>query len=119
MRSGSQPLPAAWQPDPPIPIRETLPEFVGRRRDQEDLFELPRSDVEWRILWLANQLEAAGQLHAVNLDRGKRMENSQKIWELGCQEDAWELYPTSFAIFTRILYHVGLEIIDPKHLSAF
>jgi len=114
MRVGAQPIPEAWKPDPPPVIHETLEQFVQRKTQCEDLFELPRTQVDWEILWIWNELVASGKyLCSRDLDKRQRLENAQMIWNMG-RKYCWEDHECSFNIFHNILAFAGLEVINPK-----
>ena len=115
---GTQPLPTAWRKEPPHVITESLAAFTARKMQCDDLFELPRSQTDWEILWLHNELASAGELHrGPHLDKQQRLANAQKIWDLG-RRYCWQNHECSFAIYAALLNFVGLEIHSPPPLCA-
>ena len=103
----SHPLPSAWRQERPA-ITESLAEFISRKTQSDDLFELPRSRLEWELLWLKNELMATGDW------TGTPPERAEKLFAMG-KQFAWQSDDyLPFGVFLHILRFVGLEIVDPS-----
>ena len=90
-------------------IHESLTDFVTRKVQSDDLFEMRRTQTDWEILWIWNKLMSEGELHTGQcLDRNQRLANAQKIWDSG-RRYAWADAECSFTIFFNILHFVGLK----------
>jgi hypothetical protein len=86
LKPGSQPIPAAWRPDPPLELHESLAHFIERKeRDQSsvDLFEFPRSKTMWEIFWIDNELRCQGYFNKGPYGRSDRHDHAARIWEMG------------------------------------